>query len=163
MRKLFTGILLVLSCVASAQTVTTTVWYNTVSSVSLGPEMISNGEFADGTDWEVTSGWTITGGEAVYDGVDEFQSIYQADGNMVSSITTDTNYRLIFDAGEEGIRIRIYSSGKTVQYVDYATYSSGENIVDFTTPSDIAEGGIAFMASQTYGAGTIDNVSLKLR
>jgi len=145
MRKLFTGILLVLSCVASAQTVTTTVWYNTVSSVSLGPEMISNGEFADGTDWEVTSGWTITGGEAVYDGVDE------------------TNYRLIFDAGEEGIRIRIYSSGKTVQYVDYATYSSGENIVDFTTPSNIAEGGIAFMASQTYGAGTIDNVSLKLR
>ena len=161
MKRVLIAIFLCLSFVSYGQR------YPISTSAHLGggeaSEMISNGTFDDGTDWEVTSGWTITGGEAVYDGVDEFQSIYQADGNMVSSITTDTNYRLIFDAGEEGIRIRIYSSGKTVQYVDYATYSSGENIVDFTTPSNIAEGGIAFMASQTYGAGTIDNVSLKLR
>lgn len=129
-------------------------------------EMISNGDFSGGsTDWVTTGGWTITGGAAVFDDVTTGQ-LDQLQADMASPLEANTAYTLTFSvSGTTGggiyMTIRCATESGTITLVAFAEYNSGNKSVQFTTPADISDGGIRFVATTDGDSGaTIDNISL---
>lgn len=129
------------------------------------PEMITDGDFPDATNWTEGTSWTISGGTANYDDVAS-GTIHQTDGQMVSSIIINTDYRLEFDlviASGDGI-MHFNSSDLGIIYIAQAGYANGHHIIDFTTGADVGVAGFLIRArSSSSNAFTLDNVSIKQR
>jgi len=162
MRKILTLILLFVSLTTFGQRFP----FANSAHLSMGTNQISNGTFDDDSDWEKTSGWTISAGVATYDGVDSYQSIYQTNDNMTTPIVGSTDYRLEFDVSNaaSSMRIRVRSALSEWDIEAADDYANGTHIVDFTSPSDVGTyGGIRLMAYNTGDSGDIDNVTLKTR
>jgi hypothetical protein len=166
MKKLIITILLFCSVLTYSQIPFPGVVASQGTSIIANPEMISNGVFTNGTDWTAGAGWTIGGGVATYDDVTNGATLSQADGDMISSITINTNYRLEFDivvSGSQGY-FGVFDSGIGNIYIAPTTYTTGHKIIDFTTPGFIDVKGIGFYAyTVSDGTFTIDNISLKKR
>ena len=162
MRKALILILLFVSVVAYGQR--NPAAFHGSSHLGENPELINNGTFDDGSNWEMAAGWTITGGEAVYDDVDDYETIYQVDANMAGSMEASTTYTLKFDVtsgGGTGVRFKVttYPAG-VGNLIDAAYYTTDSYEVDVTTESSNYTG-IRFYAYTDGDGGSIDNISLK--
>ena len=66
MKKYLVILFMLLTCAVNAQVVNTSVWFAPPASAdTLGPELLTNGEFSEDATWDKGAGWTITGGYAV--------------------------------------------------------------------------------------------------
>lgn len=127
---------------------------------SQGAEMITNGGFTDASNWGVAGGWAIGSGVASYDNAGGNSFLTQTDANMVSSLEASTLYTLEFDIVSTGAsRFGLYtaSAEEIDAEIDVIT---GHYVIEFTSPSGIGSGGIAFYGRNTYDDFTIDNISL---
>lgn len=128
------------------------------------PEQISNGVFADATDWSVvTPGWTISGGTANYNDLNDYVSLWQIGEDMITDLIANTTYILEFDVSVGTINMEIGNGNLTDQWFDYANYTVGHKSLEFTTPVGMTVGGIRFKAVTDASAGSLDNVSIKLQ
>jgi hypothetical protein len=127
-------------------------------------EMITNGVFADASDWTVDGEWSIGGGVASHTGGGVYSYLSQSQSDMVTTLAINTNYRLEFDiVSAGGMRLTFFDEGVTGEYVAAATYTTGHHIVDFTTGGSVWNNGFNVRGSVEGDAGTIDNISLKLQ
>lgn len=117
----------------------------------------------DDTDWTKGTGWIEHSGLVAYDDATDDTGLIQADGDMVSSIATETVYRAEFktDATPTTAAMAIKNSAEDVTYFAQANYTDGTHVVYFTTPADVSGAGIAFVAYQSGDAFDLDDVSLK--
>lgn len=139
---------------------------NTLPDLS---NMIVNGTFADSSYWERREGfvgWTISGGVATYNDVIT-GIIEQPDSVMTASVQPSTAYTLTFDlTGTSGgglyMKLTSCDDGEgSVDYTSLAERTTGSITIQFTTPADIRDGGIAIYASADGDSGgSIDNLVL---
>jgi len=131
--------------------------------------LINNGTFDSDTLWyySMAPGWVIADGVATYDDVDSWKHLSQAQVDMNSpGVEADASYTLTFDmtsVGDANVGLMIYSyTGSEVIYVEYANYSVGEVVINFTAPAAIQNGGLKFLIYKGGGARpvTLDNISL---
>ena len=122
-------------------------------SVALGPELVTNGDFATDTDWTKGDGWSISGGSANCDGSQSTGTqIYQNETYIINKIYKVT-YTVEVTSGT--VDVRLQGSGTTVvgnprttsgTYTDYLV-STGNTSFRFRGNSDFI--------------GSIDNISVK--
>jgi hypothetical protein len=144
----------------------------TITNQAAPGEMISNGTFDSGDDWTANAPWTIGSGVASHNNT-AIEFLTQVDGDMLTSIQPNTAYTITFTVIMEeywSMHLGFMNASEQVTYVSPAYYQvpAGESSktfsVNFTTPADLLGGGIAIRASTaSTGAGSIDNVSLKLQ
>ena len=115
--------------------------------------------------WTAGTGWLAggTGGVATYGDVTNDAGLVQADGTMASVMAINTVYRCAFTANATPTTasLAIKNAAKDVVYLTQASYTDGAKVVYFTTPADVAGGGIGFVAYTAGDAFTLDGVSLK--
>ena len=136
----------------------------TVIADTLGPEMISNGTFTDGSDWTAAAGWTISGGVATYDDTQDGVTLSQVDADMLGSIKINTKYKLEFtlNISSGGGSFQITNSSCKAEYIARGFYANGHYTLYFTTGDWISIKGIAFRAYTISSATfTLDDISLK--
>lgn len=129
--------------------------------------IISNGTFDSASDWAITeTAWTIGSGVATYG--DVFTgTLYQLDEDLTTPLKANTDYTMTFDiAGTSGggmyFRISTWDEGGGTAVLEpFTEYTNGAKTVNFTTPANIYDGGIAFGANTAGDSGgTIDNIVL---
>ena len=130
---------------------------------SLGEEMVDNGTFDDSTKWNISAGYTISGGVLTTDG-DNNDYFYQHADSMVTTLSTSTDYRLTFDISNASgaINMVITEYLYDAVYVAADDYGNGNHSIDFTSPATLNYNGIRLQ--QTDGendTGEFDNISLK--
>ena len=159
-------ILIIIPIIAIGQSIirANPFYTTTVIADTLGPEMISNGTFTDGSDWTAAAGWTISGGVATYDDTQDGVSLSQVDADMLGSIKINTNYKLEFtlniSSGEGSLQIT--NSSREAEYIAKTRYANGHYTLYFTSGDWISKKGIAFRAYTTSSATfTLDDISLK--
>ena len=127
-----------------------------------GDEIIRNGTFINPSGWILEAGWSIGGGVASFNDINDFTGLRQTNAVNLWPIKPSTDYRLVFDVITAGnLRLLITDNGMNVAYVIEAPYANGNHVVLFTTPADIHGGGIGFFGRTTGDAGDIDNITLK--
>ena len=166
MKKYLVILFMIIACAVNAQVVNTSVWFAPPASAdTLGPEMISNGTFTDGSDWTAEAGWTISGGVATYDDTQDAVTLSQVDADMLGSIKINTNYKLEFTLNiSSGVGdLQITNSSCKAQYIARTLYANGHYTLYFTSGDWIDIKGIAFRAytSGSSATFTLDNISLK--
>lgn len=125
--------------------------------------MISNGTFDGMDDWYSLSGWTVNDGVATYDDISSYATIAQSAENMITPILPNTAYTLTFTLSSPSgnANLGIYDYSTVSGYSELTNYTSGNITIQFTTSSDISQGGIAFMGTTASdGTFTIDNIVL---
>jgi hypothetical protein len=129
--------------------------------------MLSNGTFDDGTDWDFTAAqWSISSQTALFSDGTSSASITQADADMNGSISTNTNYTLTFDLSSAGTaNITFYNETENVNYDGPNDYTTGSQVVYFKTAADVLGAGFSIYASESSSTAdfTVDNVILKER
>ena len=116
------------------------------STNQLGPELVTNGDFATDSDWNKGNGWSISGGKANSDGTNNYDQLRQT-----NILTIGKSYKLSFDL--------TYVSGLvkfTTPSVDSEYNSSGTYTLNFIADS----ANVVFTAWGAF-TGSIDNVSVK--
>jgi hypothetical protein len=132
---------------------------------TLGPEMITDGDFPNADNWQLQSMWSIGTNVASFDDTGSGY-IRQIDGNMVSSITANTDYNLQFDVSNSAANatFQIMSYLLTELYVASDNYTNGHYSINFTTDNDVGSAGFAIYGDNASdNSWDITNVSLKER
>jgi len=170
MKKILTILLVILLCFSlQGQVLRSSAQYIKPSSAPAAfcvGNMISNGEFTDGTDWEVPTGWTITGGVATFGDVTMGAKLRQLDANMNAQVLANTNYRIEFDItiSSGNAVFGLINESDDAGYVAEANYANGHHTVDFTTPGWVSTRGLGINASTlSTTSWSIDNICLKTR
>lgn len=132
--------------------------------------MISNGDFADGTDhWSVGTGWSVADKKATYDDIEANATLIQTGANMTNGgIDPSIDYRLTFTIDlltSDGLRFDIQTDDGSFIIADWFTYTAGDKTVDFTTPGYLDPNkGIRFRAIDWGSApAAITNIKLVIR
>ena len=129
-----------------------------------GTEMISNGTFDNTSSWTPDDDWFIADGVAhfIYDGT-YWPDLDQLDADMVTSIEANSTYIISFTCVPDdymcGGWSLVIESTSGEDYIPSATYQNSKYTIQFTTPSDIGDGGITFKT--VAEDWSLDNVSLK--
>jgi hypothetical protein len=129
-------------------------------------EMLNNTTFSDVSSWTMGNGnATITGGVLNFARSTTYASQLQAD--MITPLSTSTNYRLTFtlSAPDGAVNLRISDPSLGDTYSNFTAYTSGAITIDFSTPATLnypSERGIRISLQYTE-ACTIDNISLTER
>ena len=134
-----------------------------INSVTVTDFEITNISVKD-AGWDVSAAsWSIAAGVASYDDANDDQAILQIDGDMVSSIATDTVYRIVFTTATAATNasLAIKNSAEDVTFIAQATYTDGTHVIYFTSPADISGGGLGFVGYTSQDAFDLDDVSLK--
>ncbi|MBN1414276.1 MAG: T9SS type A sorting domain-containing protein [Bacteroidales bacterium] len=123
-------------------------------------EMLSDGEFSHGnTYWSTTGSWSISNDTARNIGYG-WGRLKQLDSDLTMSMEANTTYTIQFDIVTDTLaRFAIYSTDEKL-YFTTAWYSNGHYMNEFTTPSDIGDGGLLILTWNTSGAFKLDNISL---
>jgi len=125
--------------------------------VSYGDELVTNGTFDTDSDWEKSSHWTISGGEANHPSSGTYYPLQQQ-----LSLTSSKVYKITLD-------ITSITSGTLAVYLRNPGVSSTE-LAQFTTTGSktiivVANANEDYLAIHRYSgttlAATIDNVSVK--
>ena len=126
------------------------------STNEIGPELITNGDFATDTDWSKGTGWSISGGSANCDGTQTSAT------NLIQNplaLGTGKIFKIEFELKDyqagELIYVNLTGTGTldfenvnaNGTYVAYSGLSTGDNFITFRADSDFI--------------GSIDNVSVK--
>lgn len=134
------------------------VFFTSGTMFGQGAEMLNNTTFTTANYWNTGTGWSIKDGTASYN-ASGIGFLSQSNANMVSSIQPSTTYTLSFElylqSGVVGITVM---SGDYKIYLD-KWFNNGQNVFEFTTPTDIGIGGL-FFYTYPYGTFKIDNISL---
>lgn len=163
MRKLFISLSLLLFLLPLNGQIGRYPFYSYIQRDTLGSEMLSNGGFNDGTDWEIVANWSISGGVATYDDIAN-GNIYQLTEDMLHEVEPNTTYRVTLDVSiSSGDAIfRFTTINSVVVYVDYANYANGSHVIRFTTPADVGLKGFLIRAQALSSATfSLDNISMK--
>lgn len=122
-----------------------------------GTNMVSNGTFDDGTDWTLSSSFTIAGGVLVYDNVTAATAT-QSDAEMVTPMEVETDYRISFDiVSGTGSYVSIRNAANNVVYVAGAIRGVGSYSFDITTGNNLQGGGVMVYCLDNT-AFTLDNL-----
>jgi hypothetical protein len=129
--------------------------YGTARASSLGPELVANGSFDDGSAWTLGHEWYIAGGVA-YRGSGTSAPIQQPTTSVVAGSTYLARYTVLGSSGVPLHRFRLqYGSA-------YLTCPamSGDGVYSCTF---IAPAGASHFVVQTSGgfSGIVDNVSVR--
>jgi len=119
---------------------------------------VSNGGFADATDWDMEPSWVIFNQEARYDAV-VTHHLRQAQADMVLGLEINTAYTIEFDVSNGTGDMWLLNYADAIVLIDRNTYATGHHSISFTTPSNIGVGGISFYTFNT-GAFYLDNVGI---
>jgi hypothetical protein len=126
--------------------------------------MISNGEFTDGTGWTANTGWSIGSGVATNDDATMGSKLIQAAGDMVTNVVAGHNYTISFDItiSSGNAHFGLISSDDNAAYANPADYANGHHSVDFTAPGWVSAGGLGINVdiTETDNSFTIDNICL---
>ena len=122
------------------------------STNQIGPELVTNGDFATDSDWLKGTGWSIANGKASCDGTQTYWSILRQDnilppnGSIVKIVATISNYSsgiLYLKAGYSETGLAISSNGT------FTTYRVVNGSSQFRVQADL------------NFIGSVDNVSVK--
>ena len=117
------------------------------STNELGPELVTNGDFATDSDWVKGTGWSISGGTANCDGVSSNSSLYQNVGGVNNTIYKITG------------TISNYVSG-TLQVGGSSNFLAVNSNGDFVHYRQWTSDSTLYLRSVNF-IGSIDNVSVK--
>ena len=134
------------------------------SGPSYGPELLTDGEFAVGTDWTFNTGWTYDGenDEADYDDATDGATLVQASGDLQVIFKINTTYKFELDVSGNQIQFQVLSSNGGEQYRGNSNYAVGSHEVEFTTGASVGTNGIMIKAkTASVGACSITNLSIK--
>jgi hypothetical protein len=107
-----------------------------------GSNMVTNGTFASGTAWTLSSSYTIAGGVLVFDNVTTATAV-QSDVEMITPMETETDYTISFDIVDgTGSYVSIRNAANNVVYVAGAVRGVGSYSFDITTGDNLQGGGI---------------------
>jgi hypothetical protein len=124
----------------------------------LGPELITNGDFATDTDWSKGSGWAIGGGVASCDGSTQFSQLTQTNVAPIGR-----NFRVSFTLVSRGASVtnlRVVLGGVFVGQLDVS--SAGTYSGYFLNSGSSSAFSLQTQAGTGAGfAVTIDNVSVQ--
>lgn len=117
----------------------------------LGSELVTNGDFATDSNWNKETGWTISGGNANYNGSAALSAFYQ------NAVTSGVKYRVSFDvlnyvSGSFKLHL---SDGQAAGSSPLIT-DNGNYVFDITSI-----GALVLFRNVTSFIGSIDNVSVK--
>jgi len=134
-----------------------TSYYKThLEYINAEDNLVLNGNFASASDWNLGTGWTISGGEAISTGSNSYGGVKQT---STPSLQVGTTYRYSFE-------ITSYTSGQ-VRFVIGQTdngfnYTSTGVFTGTITYTGIHPSGASFLVSP-WGdfVGSIDNVSVQ--
>lgn len=126
---------------------------NATTLVGLG-ELVTNGTFDADTDWTKNTGWTISNGEAVFDGVN-FGSIYQPANGIISG----NLYRLDVTIGTNASGIgqffpRLRGAGSSLY-----NHKSGTTYTFYIVAGTSGNGGVEIYTNSSYPF-TISSISV---
>ena len=134
------------------------------SGPSYGPELLTDGEFAVGTDWTFNTGWTYdaVNDEADYDDATDGATLVQASGDLAVIFKINTTYKIELDVAGNTIFFQVTSSNGGEHYRANSSYIVGHHSREFTTGASVGTNGIAISAKdQSLGACSIYNLSIK--
>ena len=127
-------------------------------SVALGPELVTNGDFATDSDWFKSSFWTISGGTASMPSTSSYLPLYQNDVT-IGGKTYVLNFDIVSIIGT--IKATSINNGAAAGEITLGEYSTiGNKKITFTAQS----GGKSIAFARVVGviaSCTIDNVSVK--
>ena len=123
------------------------------STNEIGPELVTNGDFATDTDWVKGTGWSISGGKANFNGT--------SNSNLRQDNVTEENkiYKVSFEVSDYVSGIVQVNIGDNLQGEDF-TFSSNGVFVFYTTADSGATQIVRFRPT-TSAEFSIDNVSVK--
>jgi len=122
------------------------------STNQIGPELVTNGDFATDSNWTKGTGWTISGGSANYDGVNAYQLLRQGTANGVVGKTYLVKYDVINNSGVGGIYAKFGG-------VNLSGYNQNNGSFEFYATA-VSTDYIRFTPQLNF-TGSIDNVSVK--
>lgn len=135
---------------------------NIPTPITYGPELLINGDFHDGNNWELPGepAYTvISGGVANVSGAAWEAFLAQSENQNPAFLTTiGHTYRVTFTLVRTSGNIYVRLSG--TEDTDHIWNSSGEKTVDIVAGSQDPNQ-IAFICYDTAYVGTIDNISVK--
>jgi hypothetical protein len=121
------------------------------STNQIGPELVTNGDFATDSDWTKGTGWSIENGIATLDGT---QTSGSSLGSNIMSVVSGKTYKIVVNVLSTSSGFRLYDSDGVLDY----SLSVGENVF-YKTVSSSSYQVTPLGLSGTIGS--IDNVSVK--
>jgi len=126
-----------------------------------GSNMITNGTFADASDWTINSAYEISGGTLTYDNSLSNSTAYQVSSDMVSALESDSHYKLTFTiVGTGSIAFKNYPPGTTL--ISQDTYTDDTYEIEFETGT-LSYYGFEIISIISTGSYSIDNIILQKR
>jgi hypothetical protein len=123
-------------------------WINNTDG--LGPELVTNVDFATDSDWTKGTGWTIGGGGATK-GTADNTSLYQTVTTQVGE-TYSVTFDVTASSGSAGVK-------PIIAGVTFAFYNTvGTHTVSFTAVDTTT---IVYFNGGSFNGGSIDNISVK--
>ena len=119
------------------------------STNELGPELITNGDFATDTNWNKGAGWSIGGGKATSDGTQVSASYLS---QTLSGILQGKQYITVFDIDLISGSFRFNTLGGNLIITE-----SGRYVINSTSTSGIT----LYLEALVGFTGSVDNVSVK--
>jgi hypothetical protein len=133
--------------------------YEWALSISPGPEIVVNGEFAADSDWTKGTGWTIAAGVATFSGDQVGEELKQS---YTAEFTAGTRYLLEFTVvltAPADVRVKFDGD---VNIIDEVFDTSGTYTIEFV--ADDPDGDLIFELGTATGnteTFTIDDVSIR--
>lgn len=121
--------------------------------LALGPERITNGDFASGTGWTVSGGWTIGSGVAAYTGSGVAATMAQG-VSLVAGSFYQVTVTLVVSSGSFTPR---FAGGTTVSGTVRSASGTFTDIIQAVTGNNLFQ-----MLGSATAVGSIDNISVKL-
>ena len=121
------------------------------STNELGPELVTNGDFATDTDWLKGPGWSISGGIAT---LDVRYGGSSGLGSTAMSVTPGKTYKVVVNVISKSSGFRLYDNNGVIAY----GLNVGENVFYRTVTSSSYQVTPLGLSGST---GSIDSVSVK--
>jgi hypothetical protein len=117
-----------------------------------GNEKVTNGGFDTDSNWDLGTGWTISGGSANYDGVNAYELLRQGTANGVVGKTYLVKYDVINNSGVGGVYAKFGG-------VNLSSYNQNNGSFEFYITA-VSTDYIRFTPQSNFN-GSIDNISVK--
>jgi len=131
-------------------------------ALSYGSELVTNGDFSDGsTDWTTQSSWSISGGKANYDAVTTQHYLKQTMSSIAAGKTVKIQFDILdVEAGKDAF-FKIECSGDPEKIFPYTKFSEGTYTYYHKITSGLDRLNFVPLNTSTGGSFSIDNVSVK--
>jgi len=131
------------------------------STNQLGPELVTNGDFATDSDWNKGTSWAISGGKANYNAVTTSSELRQLMPSIAVGKTIKVQFDVLDVAATKDAFFKLECSGSPESIFGYTKFSQGTYTYYHTITSGFDRLTFTPLNSSTGGAFSIDNVSVK--